>query len=127
MLVKILGVNAFLPLLCRLRCSKSFNQVIKFKVGDYSLIIHKSACHLFSVFISNRGFSSLQTRKSFGEILSGNHRFLRPSIRLVTSYNSAYLITSFTFLRKKILSFDYQLLITNNRLALLLSIGSDYV
>ena len=55
-----------------------------FKVGDYSLKNHKSAGHLFSVFISKQGYSSLQTRKSFCEILSGNHRFLRPSIRLVT-------------------------------------------
>ena len=52
-----------------------------FKIGDYSLKIHKSAYHLFSVFISKRGFSSLQTRKSFCEILSGNHRFLRPGIK----------------------------------------------
>ena len=51
-------------------------------VGDYSSKIHKSAYNLFSVLISKRGFSSLQTRKSFGEILSGNHRLLRPSIRL---------------------------------------------
>ena len=72
--------------------------VLFIKVGDYSLKIRKSAYYLFSVFISKRGFSSLQTRRSFGEILSGNHRFLRPSIRLVTPYNSAYLITSFTFL-----------------------------
>ena len=62
------------------------------KVGDYSLIIHKSSYHLLSVFISKRGFSSLQTRKLFGEILSGNHHFLRPSIRLVPQYNSTYLI-----------------------------------
>ena len=51
-----------------------------FKVGDYSLKIYKSAYHLFSVFISKRSFSSLQTRKSFGEVLSGNHCFLRPGI-----------------------------------------------
>ena len=76
------------------------------KVGEYSLKIHKSAYHLFSVFISKRGFSSLQTRKSFGEILSGNHRFLRPSIRLVTPYNSAYLMTSFTFLHNKSIVFS---------------------
>ena len=72
-----------------------------FKVGDYNLKIHKSAYHLFSVFISKRGFSSLQTRKSFGEILSGNHRFLMPGIRLMMSYNCACLITSFIFLRNK--------------------------
>ena len=52
------------------------------KVGDYSLKIHKSAYHLFSVFISKRGFPSLQTRKSFGEILSGNHRLLRSGLKL---------------------------------------------
>ena len=59
------------------------------KVGDYSLKIHKSAYHFILVFISKRGFSSPKTRKSFGEILSGNHCFLRPSIRLVTPYNIA--------------------------------------
>ena len=52
------------------------------KVGDYSLKVKKSAYNLFSVFISKLGFYSLQTRKSFGEIFSGNHRFLRPGIRL---------------------------------------------
>ena len=79
--------------------------VFEIKVRDYSLKIHKFTYHLFLVFISKRGFSSLQTRKSFSEILSGNHRFLRPSIRLVTPYNSAYLITSFTFLRNKSIVF----------------------
>ena len=83
-------------------------QIYKVKVGDYSLKIHKSAYHLFLVFISKRGFSSLQTRKSFGEILSLNHRFLRPGMRLVTPYNSAYL-TSFTFLRNKSIVFSYQI------------------
>ena len=38
-------------------------------VGDNSLIIHKSAYHLFSVLISKRGFPSLQTRKTFGKII----------------------------------------------------------
>ena len=47
-----------------------------FKVGDKSLIIHKSAYHLFSLLISKRGFPSLQTRKTFGKIMSGNYRFL---------------------------------------------------
>ena len=60
------------------------------KVGDKSLIIHKSAYHLFSLLISKRGFSSLQTRKTFGEIVSGNYRFLIPVIR-VTADNCAYL------------------------------------
>ena len=60
------------------------------KVGDYSLKIHKSAYHLFSLFISKRSFSSLQTRKSFGEILRGNHRFLRPSIRLLLNDNAMF-------------------------------------
>ena len=50
------------------------------KVGDNSLIIHKSAYHLFSVLISKRGFSSLQTRKTFGKIVSGN--YLMPVIRV---------------------------------------------
>ena len=40
------------------------------KVGDYSLKIHKSAYHLFSVFISRRSFSSMQTRETFGTIIS---------------------------------------------------------
>ena len=64
----------------------------RFKVGDKSLIIHKFAYHLFSVLISKRGFSSLQTRKIFGEILSGNHRFLIPVRRIVTPHNWAYLL-----------------------------------
>ena len=62
------------------RVSKVIRKHTKLKVGDYSLKIHKSAYHLFSVFILKRGFSSLQTRKSFGQILSGNHRFLRSGI-----------------------------------------------
>ena len=70
----------------QLLTSPSFSSIKFFvcflKVGGYSLKIHKFAYNLFSVFISKRGFSSLQTRKSFSEILSGNHRFLRPGIRL---------------------------------------------
>ena len=89
------------------------------KVGDYSLKIRKSAYHLFSVFISKRGFSFLQTRKSFSEILSGNHRFLRRGIR---NDNKLHVLTQ----QKYSLS-TTKLLITNNRLALLLPIGSDYV
>ena len=53
------------------------------KVGDKSLIIHKSAYNLFSLLISKRGFPSLQTRKTFGKIMSGNYRFLIPVIRVV--------------------------------------------
>ena len=63
----------------------------RLKVGDKSLIIHKFAYHLFSLLISKRGFSSLQTRKTFGKILSGNYRFLIPVIR-VTTHNWAYLL-----------------------------------
>ena len=62
------------------------------KVGYYSLKVHESAYHLFSVLISKRGFSSLQTRKTFGEMLSGNHRFLIPVIRVVTPHNWASLL-----------------------------------
>ena len=65
--------------------------VYDFKVGDKSLIIHKSAYHLFSLLISKRGFSSLQTKKTFGKILSGNYRFLIPVIR-VTTHNCTYLL-----------------------------------
>ena len=61
------------------------------KVGDKSLKFHESAYHLFSMFISKRGFSVIQTRTTFDKILSGNHRFLRPGIRLVTPYNCTYL------------------------------------
>ena len=61
------------------------------KVGDNSLIIHKSAYHLFSVLISKRGFSSMQTRKTFGKILSGNYRFLIPVVR-VRPRNCVYLL-----------------------------------
>ena len=60
------------------RRGRQFFQLIK--VGDKSLIIHKSAYHLFSLLISKRGLSSLQTRKTFGKILSGNYRFLIPVI-----------------------------------------------
>ena len=92
-----------------------------FKVGDSSLIIHKSAYHLFSLLISKRGFSSLQTRKTFGKILSGNYRFLIPVIR-VTPHSCAYpLHRASHFLR------NISIVITNNRLVLLLPIGSNYV
>ena len=80
-----------------------------FKVGDYSLIIHKSAYHLFSVLISKRDFSCLQTRKTFSEILSGNHRFLIPVIRVVTSHNWAYLLHQASHLyANKVLSIEYK-------------------
>ena len=92
------------------------NHIEFFKVGDYSLKIHKSAHHLSSVFISKRRFSSLQTRKSFGEILSGNYRFLRRGIRIDNKLHVLTYCLSTT-----------RLLITDNRLALLLPIGSDYV
>ena len=59
---------------------KEFENTVK--VGDYSLKNRKSAFNLFSVFISKQGFSSLHTRKQFGEICSKNHRFLWPGIRL---------------------------------------------
>ena len=99
----------------------------QFNVVNYSLKIHKSAYHLFSVFISKRGFSFMQKRETFGESLSGNHGFLRPGIRLVTSYYCIRL-TSFTLLCNKSIVFQVpRLLITSNRLALVLPIGSDYV
>ena len=44
---------------------QTLNQI---EVRDYSLKIHKSAYHLFSVFISKRGFSFMQTRETFREI-----------------------------------------------------------
>ena len=62
-----------------------------FKVGDYSLKIHKSEYHIFSVLIPKRGLSSLQTRKTCGKILSGNYCFLIHVIR-VTPHNCAYLL-----------------------------------
>ena len=49
------------------------------------------------MFVSKRGFSSLQTRKSFGEILSENHRFLRPSIRLWLNDKAMFYETSICF------------------------------
>ena len=33
----------------------------------------------------------MQTKKALSEILSGNHRFLRPGIRLVMPYHCTYL------------------------------------
>ena len=92
----------------------------KLKVGDKSLIIHKSAYHLFSLLISKRGFSSLQTRKTFGKILSWNYRFLMPVIR-VTTRNCAYLLHRTSDLR------NISIVITNKRLVLLLPIGSNHV
>ena len=71
------------------------SHVLLLKVGDKSLIIHKSAYHLFSLPISKRGFPSLQTRKTFGKIMSGNYRFLIPVIR-VMAHNCEY--SSFTML-----------------------------
>ena len=71
------------------RVSSPENQF--FKVGDKSLIIHKSAYHLFSLLISKRGFPSLQTRKTFGKIMSGNYRFLIPVIR-VMAHNCEFLL-----------------------------------
>ena len=91
------------------------------KVGDNSLIIHKSANHLFSVLISKLGFSSLQTRKTFGKILSGNYRFLIPVIRVTTTQLRIPITSSFTLLP------NISIIITNNRLVLLLPIGSSYV
>ena len=61
------------------------------KVGDNSLVIHKSAYHLSSVLISKQGFSFLQMRKTFGKILSGNYCFLIPVIR-VTPHNCTFLL-----------------------------------
>ena len=96
------------------------------KTLDKSLKFHKPAYHLFSMFISKRGFSVIQTRTTFGEVLSGNHRFLRPSIRLVTLYNCTYL-ARFTILCNKSIVFRIpRLFMTNNRLALPLPTGSDY-
>ena len=100
--------------------------IASIKVRDYSLKIHKSAYHLFSVFISKGGFSSLQTRKSFDETLSGNHRFLRHKIcdalQVCIRDNKLHILTQ----QKYCLS-NTRLFITNDRLALLLPIGSDYV
>ena len=89
------------------------------KVGDKSLIIHKSAYHLFSLLISKRSFPSLQTRKTFGEIMSGNYRFLIPVIR-VMAHNCEFPL-NFRLLR------NISIVITNKRLVLLLPIGSNYV
>ena len=61
----------------------------------------------------------MQTRETFGEILSRNHRFFWLDIRLVTRYHCIYLI-SLTFLVNKSIVFQIpRLLITNNRFALL--------
>ena len=69
----------------------------------------------------------MQMRETFGEILSGNHRFLRSGIRLVTPYHCVYL-TSFTFFANKSIVFQIpRLLLTDNRPTLLLPIGSDYL
>ena len=73
------------------KSDKPVAENFQFKVGDKSLIIHKSAYHLFSLLISKRGFPSLQTRKTFGKIMSGNYRFLIPVIR-VMAHNCEYLV-----------------------------------
>ena len=44
--------------------------VLHFLTGK-SLIIRKSAYHLFSLLVSKRGLSALQTRKTFGKIRAG--------------------------------------------------------
>ena len=93
----------------------------RLKVGDNSLIIHKSAYHLFSVLISKRGFSSLQTRKTFRKdserelpLPDTCHKSDAPQLRISITL-------SFTLLR------NISIVITNNRLVLLLPIGSNYV
>ena len=94
------------------------------KVGDYSLKIHKSTYHLFSAFISKRGFSSLQTRKSLCEILSQESPLPKAwrkncdAIQLRIIDNKLHILTQQKYSR---------LLITYNRLAFLLPIWSDYV
>ena len=93
-----------------------------FKVGDKSLIIHKSAYNLFSLLISKRGLSSLQPRKTFGKILSGNYHFLIPVIRVTDATQLRILITlNFT------LFLNIIIVITNNRLLSLLPVGCNYV
>ena len=94
---------------------------LTFKVGDKSLIIHKSAYHLFSLLISKRGLSSLQTRKTFGKILSENYRFLILVIKSGATQLRILMTLSFTLLCNIII------VITNNRLVLLLPIGSNLV
>ena len=87
---------------------------LKFKVGDNSLIIHISAYHLFSVLISKRGFSSLQMRRSELPLPNTRHKSDATQLRMpITS--------SFTLLP------NISIVITNNRLVLLLPIGSNYV
>ena len=72
-------------------------------------MIHKSVYHLFSVLILKRGFRSLQTRKTFGEILRGNHRFLIPVITVMTPHNWAYLLHEAShFYATKVLSMEYK-------------------
>ena len=70
------------------------------KVGDYSLKIQNLHIIYFLCSFQNEVFS-LQTRKSFSEILSANDCFLRPGIRLLMPHNCTNLITSFTFLHNK--------------------------
>ena len=89
----------------------------QFKVGDNSLIIHKSAYHLFSLLISKQGFSSLQTTKIFGKIPSGNYRFVIPVIRVTATQLRIPITSSFTLLR------NISIVLTNNRLVLLLPMG----
>ena len=86
-----------------------------------SLIIHKSAYHLFSVLISKRGFSSMQTRKTFGKILSGNYQLPNTCRKSEATQLRIPITSSFTLLR------NISIVITNNRLVLLLSIGYNYV
>ena len=154
---------------CFLNKTKTFKFTsLTLKVGDNSFIIHKSAYHSLSLLISKRGFSSLQTRKTFGKIQRGNCRFLRAVFHWVefSTRNDilSCLLTStlpqLVFKQKKmllrgkfllvenglnschksdatqlcipiILSFrllrNISIMITNNRLVLLLPIGSNYV
>ena len=73
-------------------------------------------------------FSSLRARKSSGEILSGNHRLLRhktyDAIQLRILNN---LEASHSYATKVLSILKTRLLITKNRLAFMLPIGSGFV
>ena len=87
------------------------------KVGDKSLIIHKSAYHLFSLLVSKRGLSALQTF-----VRSERELPLPCSCYKSDATQLQILITlSFTLLH------NISIVITNNRLVSLLPIGSNLV
>ena len=77
-------------------------------VGNYNLKIHNLHIIYSRCSFQNELFS-LQTRKTFGEMLSWNYLFLIPVIIVVTSHNCAYLLHQVSqFYAANVLSIEYK-------------------